>query len=161
MNGFPKVCTSFERGKIRQPWISTRSRYESQKRKSVGSTKLRLRFKLLTSYFGEPPLRSGWFIPEAHCLLISPRTQPLRFHSSAHNEACLHATSSPLRTSRSHFRQRVAHVESIFANCQTNFRGKMCVLKDPEATFSYKMCGVFYKIFKKLRQISWHVFTAI
>lgn len=49
----------------------------------------------------------------------------------------------------------------LFPNCQTNFRGKMCVLKDPEATFSYKMCGVFYKIFKKLRQISWHVFTAI
>lgn len=28
---------------------------ESQKRKSVGSGKLRLRFKLLTSYFAEPP----------------------------------------------------------------------------------------------------------
>lgn len=42
---------------------------ESQKRKSVGSGKLRLRFKLLTSYFAEPPSRPDFarFIPEAHC----------------------------------------------------------------------------------------------
>ena len=71
-----------------------RRTYEFQKRKSVGNPKLRLRFKLLTSYFGEPQSRSACrYIPKAHCLLISPRIQPLRNHSSGHND------SSPTRVS--------------------------------------------------------------
>lgn len=112
MSRSSKARTFCERGKIRQLWISTKSKYESQKRKSVGSTKLRLRFKLLTSYFGEPPLRSGWFIPEAHCLLISPRTQPLRCHSSAHNEALPSRYFISIATARSHyFQQRVIHMQ--------------------------------------------------
>lgn len=62
---------------------------ESQKRKSVGSGKLRLRFKLLTSYFAEPlPLsRSCSVYPGGPLLLISPRRQPLRNHSSARNDS--------------------------------------------------------------------------
>lgn len=64
-----------------------REQWEMQKRKPVGSSKLRLRFKLLTSYFGGSSTRFACrLIPEAHCLLISHRTQPLGNYSFNHND---------------------------------------------------------------------------